>query len=593
MAAHSQKASLWSSFLGLAAVSIATSCGSSSGKSSDTGGGSGSAGAAGTDDSSDSGSSDSGTADVADAAPLSDAGPLIIDDDFPLPLAAGLAPTPPMGWNSWNAFHCGVTAAVIQRTADIIDRSGLRAAGYTFINIDDCWAQTDRAADGTVQVGTNFPGGIQAMADYVHAKGMKLGVYSDRGTQTCGGRAGSQDHELQDAQTYASWGVDYLKYDNCNATLDIVTQYQSMRDALQTATAATGRPIVFSICSWSFAEWQLGIGQLWRTTSDISDTWGSILSNVAINRSLAAYAGPNGWNDPDMLEVGNGSTTDAEDRAHFSMWSIMAAPLIAGNDMTTMPQSTLDILANKEVIDVDQDALGIQGVPIQNSATQQIWVKPLNASGARAVVLLNAGTTATDMTVRIADIGLRPGGASVRDLWAHADKGTVDDSYTVNVASHDVAMLKITGSELPAPSGSVFLSDLPWMYAASAGGYVTRDKRNGSTAGIAIGGQAYDKGLGVFAGSMILYRLGRACSTFSADVGVDSQGAGGGSVVFQVFADGEKLFDSGVVTGAMPAQSISVDVTAKRRLKLLATNAGDGTTNDYADWGNAKLDCAP
>ncbi|HEY3594694.1 MAG TPA: NPCBM/NEW2 domain-containing protein, partial [Polyangiaceae bacterium] len=390
-----------------------------------------------------------------------------------------------------------------------------------------------------------------------------------------------------------SWGVDYLKYDNCSATLDIVTQYRTMRDALQTASAGTGRPIVLSICSWSFGEWQLGTGQLWRTTGDISDTWASLMANVAATRPLAPYAGPNGWNDPDMLEVGNGTTTDAEDRAHFSMWSILAAPLIAGNNLSTVPLSTLAILTNKEVIDVDQDALGMQGVPANVTGSSEVWVKPLNASGARAVVLLNRGTAPADITVRIGDIGLRPGGANVRDLWAHADVGVVDDSYTATVPPHDVAMLKIMGSELPAPAGSVFLSDIPWTYATSAGGFVARDKRNASTAPLTLSGQTHDKGLGVFAGSLVQYRLGQACSTFSATVGVDSQSGSAGSVVFQVFADGEKLFDSGVMTGATPAQAVSVDVTGKRRLKLLATNGGDGTDNDYADWADAKLDCAP
>lgn len=527
-----------------------------------------------------------------DAQQVDDAGPPIVDDDFPLPLTGGLAPTPPMGWNSWNAYHCSVTAALVMRTADVMVAAGLAEAGYQYINIDDCWAQTDRAADGSIQVAPNFPNGIKPVADYVHSKGFKLGIYSDRGTQTCGGRAGSQDHEEQDAQTYASWGVDYLKYDNCSALLDKQTQYQKMRDALHAATAATGRPIVFSICAWAFDEWDLGTGELWRTTSDITPTWASILSNASVNRRLAAYAAPNGWNDPDMLEVGSGAMSTAEDRAHFSLWAMMAAPLIAGNDMTTLSSETREILSNKEVIAVDQDGLGIQGVPVELTSSTEVWFKPLNESGARAVLLLNRGTAAADITVHLSEIGLRASHASVRDLWAHADAGFTADDYTATVEPHDVAMVKIIGSELPAPTGSAYLSDLPWIYAASASSIVTRDYRNASTAPISINGQTYDKGLGVYAGSMILYRLGQACTRFSADVGVDVQGKSGGSVIFRVLADGEMLFDSGLVTGGTPPQSISVDVTGKRRLKLVATNGGDGSTNDYADWGNAKLDCA-
>ncbi len=551
---------------------------------------------------------------AADAGPdaLGDGGPdgawrTIVDDDFPLPVAPGIAPTPPMGWNSWNAFACDVTAADIESAADRMVSTGMADAGYQYVTIDDCWALPDRAADGTVQVDPRFSdAGMQPVADYVHGKGLKLGIYSDRGTQTCQMRAGSQDHESQDATTYASWGVDYVKYDNCSAQADTMqAQYQAMRDAI----AATQRPMVLSICSWQFDEWDLTTGQLWRTTSDIAPNWtspaanvGSILSILTKNERLAAYAGPNGWNDADMLEVGNGMST-LEDRAHFTMWAMMASPLIAGNDLTRMTNNTLKTLTNTEVIAIDQDPLGLQGVPVRIdgdlvSTDTEVWAKPLDESGARAVVLLNAGDAAQSITAHFAEVGLSGGSATVRDLWQHSDLGPFVDSYTATVEGHAVVALKVTGTEPPIPVGSAFLSDVAWTYAANGQGPVERDESNGASAAgdgktLSLHGNKYAKGLGVASGSMIIYRLGKVCTSFSADVGIDDETAGKGSVDFQVWADGDTkpLFDSLVVTAASPIQHATLDLTGKRRLKLLVTGAGDGPAWDHADWAGATIVC--
>jgi len=518
--------------------------------------------------------------------------PANADEDLPVALPAGISPTPPMGWNSWNNFNCNVSSARIEEAADAIVASGMKDAGYTYINIDDCWAQVDRAADGTVQPTPSFPDGIKEVADYVHNLGLKLGIYSDRGTQTCAGRAGSQDHETQDATSYAAWGVDYLKYDNCSATLDAQTQYQAMQGAL----GATGRPIVFSLCAWRFYEWGVGTGNLWRTTTDIKDSWDSVFANIMNNRPYAAFAGPNGWNDPDMLEVGNGGMTTTEYQTHFSLWALAGAPLIAGNDPTSMSDDDKAILTNKEVIALNQDYLGLQGVPVRTDGDQMVWAKPLNEAGARGVVLLNAGDSAADIAVSFDEIALASS-ATVRDLVAHADLGSFSDSYHASVPSHGVATLEIKGQELPLPSGSVYLSDIPWVYGTNGLGPPEKDQSNGfSEVGdgvpISLQGTSYAKGLGVAAPTAIIYRLGKGCSTFSADVGIDDSTQGRGSVVFQVWADGEKLFDSGVMTAASAVQTVQVSVKDKSRLKLFVGNAGDGASWDRASWGNPKLDCA-
>jgi alpha-galactosidase len=322
--------------------------------------------------------------------------------------------------------------------------SGMQAAGYQYVNIDDCWSMTTRDGSGNLQADpVKFPSGIKSVADYVHSKGLKFGIYGDRGTSTCANFPGSYQHEVQDANTFASWGVDYLKYDNCATVGDMQTDLTNMRNAL----AATGRPIVFSISTWwmslpTFPD----LGNLWRTTSDITDSFSSVMGNIDTNNNTAQYAGPGHWNDPDMLEVGNGGMTDAEYRAHFGMWAIVAAPLIAGNDLRSMTQATKDILTAPEVIAVDQDALGIQGIKVtDNGAGLQVWSKTLSGSNTRAVALLNRSGAAANMTVNWSAIGLS-GSATVRDLWARTDLGSFSGSYTASVPSHAIVLVKIVAA---------------------------------------------------------------------------------------------------------------------------------------------------
>jgi len=272
----------------------------------------------------------------------------------------GLGKTPQMGWNSWNRFACSINEDLIKATALSIANGPLKSAGYNYVNIDDCWAHS-RDKNGTVHPdNSTFPSGIKALADYVHSLGLKFGIYSDAGNHTCAGRPGSLGFEINDANSYAEWGVDYLKYDNCDAITPPEQRYPPMRDALN----QTGRPIFFSMCEWGVdnpSTWARKVGNSWRTTSDIEDKWRSMLSNLYINNQWADYAGPGGWNDPDMLEVGNGGMTDVEYRSHFSLWALSKAPLLIGCDVTKMSQATVTTLTNPEVIAVNQDTLGIQG----------------------------------------------------------------------------------------------------------------------------------------------------------------------------------------------------------------------------------------
>jgi alpha-galactosidase len=372
-------------------------------------------------------------------------------------LSAGLALTPPMGWNSWNKFGCHVSADMIKGMADAMVKSGMKDAGYQYVVIDDCW-QVSRDADGNIVPDPKtFPDGIKPVADYVHSLGLKFGIYSDAGSQTCAGRPGGLGHEYQDAIRYAAWGVDYLKYDWCHTTTqDAKASYANIRHALD----AAGRPIVLSICEWgSHQPWLWGKevgGNLWRTTGDIQARWSGrkewkpgdccsygVVDIIDAEDPIYSYAGPGHWNDPDMLEVGNGELTPTENRSHFSFWALLAAPLMAGNDLRDMKPETHDILTNKEVIAVNQDALGRQGRRVWKDGDLEVWSKPL-AGGARAVILFNRGTTEQEITARWGDL-YYPDNllASVHDLWEKKDLGKMSGKFSAKVASHGVVMVTV------------------------------------------------------------------------------------------------------------------------------------------------------
>jgi len=356
----------------------------------------------------------------------------------------GLARTPPMGWNSWNKFAGKVDDATVRAIADAMVATGMKDAGYTYINIDDTW-EASRDAEGNITTNRKFPD-MKALADYVHSKGLKIGIYSSPGPKTCAGYEGSYGHEDQDAKSYAAWGFDYLKYDWCSAMRiykddEMQAVYQKMGDAL----LHCGRPIVFSLCQYGRAEvWKWGPsvgGNLWRTTDDIRDKWKSMEDIGFSQFKIASYTQAGHWNDPDMLEIGNGGMTSDEYRTHMSLWSLLAAPLLAGNDLRTMSDETKSILMNREVIAIDQDPGAKPVKKISEQGTALVAARPLEDSTV-AVGLFNRGASATTITVRWDDLGLR-GKLRVRDLWAHKDLGEVADQFSVSVPSHGVALITV------------------------------------------------------------------------------------------------------------------------------------------------------
>jgi alpha-galactosidase len=372
-------------------------------------------------------------------------------------ISKGLALTPPMGWNSWNKFGCNVSDELVRGMADAMVKSGMKDAGYQYIVIDDCWQVSRDAGANIVVDPQRFPNGMKVVADYVHSLGLKFGIYSDAGSKTCGGRPGGLGHEYQDAIMYASWGVDYLKYDWCSTTTqDAKSSYANIRQALD----ASGRPIVLSICEWGTAKpwlWATEIGgNLWRSSGDIQDRWAGkrewnpgnccsygMLDIVDAEADLYSYAGPGHWNDPDMLEVGNGGMTTTEYQAHFSLWALLAAPLISGNDLRNMTPEIHDILTNKEIIAIDQDALGRQGRRVWKDGDLEVWAKQLQ-NGGRAVILLNRGGSEQEITVNWEQVGYPAHlSAAVQDLWAHKDLGKFTGKFSATVASHGVVMVTV------------------------------------------------------------------------------------------------------------------------------------------------------
>ncbi|MGH9970888.1 MAG: glycoside hydrolase family 27 protein [Pyrinomonadaceae bacterium] len=357
----------------------------------------------------------------------------------------GLAKTPPMGWNSWNKFAGRVDDATVRGIADAMAGNGMKEAGYRYVNIDDTW-EGGRDAQGNIQTNKKFPD-MKALADYVHSKGLKLGIYSSPGPNTCAGYEGSYGHEEQDARTYAAWGIDYLKYDWCGArTLytdeEMPAIYQKMGDAL----LKTGRPIVYSLCQYGRLDvWKWGAevgGNLWRTTGDIRDTWDSMTRIGFGQNELAPWAKPGHWNDPDMLEIGNGGMSDNEYKTHMSLWAILAAPLLAGNDLRSMSPATLAILTNREVIAVDQDKDGKQGARVSKSGDQEIWTKPLSGGGL-AVGIFNRANADAPTTVYWSDLGINKK-SRLRDLWEHKDIEWSGPEFSVTIPGHGVVLLRVS-----------------------------------------------------------------------------------------------------------------------------------------------------
>jgi alpha-galactosidase len=373
----------------------------------------------------------------------------------------GRALTPPMGFNTWNTFGTNINETLIKETATIIANKGLKDAGYVYVVLDDAWMARERDENGQLVADPQkFPSGMKALGDFIHGLGLKFGIYNDAGTRTCAGYPGGRGHEYEDARLYASWGVDYVKYDWCNTgTANAQETYRTFGLAL----LAAKRPIVLSMCEWGTAkpwEWASPIAQLWRTTGDIQDRystntrgtrgygngWKDILDRQA-ELKLEQYAGPDHWNDPDMLEVGNRGLTYAESRAHFSFWCMLASPLMMGNDLRIMTDDILKVLTDKDVIALDQDPLGKQGYRVIDEEGREVWVKELS-NGDWAVCMLNDSAADAQMSLAWSDLPVLTGKTyKVRNLWEKKDLGTTKDNFSGNVVSHDVALFRLSPAE--------------------------------------------------------------------------------------------------------------------------------------------------
>ena len=373
-------------------------------------------------------------------------------------IAPKLVQTPPMGWNSWNHFAGKVTQQDVMDAADALVKTGMRDAGYVYVNIDDTW-EGERDAQGVLHTNSKFPD-MKALGEYIHARGLKFGIYSSPGTTTCAKYAASFGHEQQDADLYASWGVDYLKYDLCSFGTnmreaqaahpeDPELANRMMRESyvkIRAALDKTGRPIVLSLCQYGIDNvWTWGAavgGNLWRTTGDINDSY-SRMAEIGFGQAgLAKYAGPGHWNDPDMLEVGNGKMSADEYRTHMSLWALLAAPLIAGNDLSKMTEETKGILMNRAVIAIDQDSLGRQGDRVRADGPQEVWSKPL-AGGALAVGLFNRGGWESPMSVSLKELGVKKA-REIVNVWTGEKVEAKDGGLTAVVPRHGVVLLRIT-----------------------------------------------------------------------------------------------------------------------------------------------------
>jgi alpha-galactosidase len=377
--------------------------------------------------------------------------------DLTIKVGNALALTPPMGWNSWNCWGLSVDADKVKRAADYMVSSGLKDHGWTYINIDDGWEADKRKPSGEITGNEKFPD-FKELSDYVHSRGLKLGIYSSPGTATCGGYLGTWGHELQDAKTYAQWGIDYLKYDWCsygqiardNSLAELKKPYLVMRDALNNA----GRDIVFSLCQYGMGNvWEWGSdvgGNLWRTTGDITDTWAS-LSGIGFRQTVQhPYAGPGHWNDPDMLIVGwvgwgpslhPTRLSVSEQYTHISLWALLSAPLLLGNDLSRLDDFTLNLLTNDEVLAINQDPLGKQARQIINEPATQVWMKEME-DGSKAIGIFNLDLTNRKITIARSDLGIQAG-QIIRDVWRQKDLGVFSDSFTTNVLSHGVTLIVV------------------------------------------------------------------------------------------------------------------------------------------------------
>lgn len=525
----------------------------------------------------------------------------------------GLALTPPMGWNSWNAFEKEINEEKIKAIADAMVRSGMRDAGYTYLVLDDAWMASERDQDGRLVADPEkFQSGMKAIGDYIHSKGLKYGIYQDRGRMTCQQLPGSFGHERIDMETFAEWGVDYIKLDSCFAESNgrmSLADYALYRKCVQ----ATGRPMVLSISDFGNAAWAWSgkeSAQLWRTSNDIYPWMDSVYAcaetatgdraiHPAFN-GLGQFAGPGHWNDPDMLHVGNLKHIDDErrniaDRAHFSLWCILAAPLMAGNDLRTMSERVRNVLTASELIAVNQDRRGIQGYKVFDEGGREVYNKPL-ADGTTAVLLLNKGRENSDITVPWQRIGLS-GAQPVRDLWAREDLGEFEDSFTTRgLGQHEHRMIKVgrPGPPLPAPEpmplekytvtrkGKTYLSDLYYIWKAG-----NAPVYNAAFGGqpIRIAGQTFSKGIGAKGKCAVMFKVAGRADRFRATVAMDDSSLEDAKGWFRVYNEdffaNKVLWDSGKMTKGSPAKEIDIELRGVQCLMLVFD--GEKTLGNWAD----------
>ncbi|MCH8218574.1 MAG: NPCBM/NEW2 domain-containing protein [Planctomycetes bacterium] len=519
-----------------------------------------------------------------------------------------LARTPPMGWNSWNAFHGDIDEQKIRGIADAMVALGMRDAGYTYLVIDDGWMADKRNSEGKLVADPNkFPSGIKALSDYIHGKGLKFGLYQDRGHSTCMRLPGSFGHEQVDMDTFAAWGVDYIKLDSCYAEIN---GRKSSDDfgVFKECIVKTGRPMVLSMANYTDPSWAWGgqeIGHLWRTSFDIRPRMSSVyycadtsagdrIIHPAFN-GLWQFAGPGHWNDPDMLQVGN-LKTDIENKAHFSLWCILAAPLMAGNDFRGMSETARNILTAEELITVNQDPRGIQGYKVYDDDGREIYNKPLH-DGTTAVLLLNKNSEPANITITWDMIGLS-GRQKVRDLWRRKDLGRYSGSFTAeNLPQHGHMLLKVgsRGKPLATPDpvpleqyavtqeGATFLSDLYYIWKR---GEAPRYDKSFDGKTIVMNGTIYDKGFGCKATSKIMFKLNGYAERFKAVVALDPSYQGNEAVNFRVrnedpIGPDSLLYDSGKMTKDTPAKVIDIDVRGIDCLIL--TLQGKEALGNWAD----------
>lgn len=509
------------------------------------------------------------------------------DNDTPESIYNRLAALPPMGWNSWNIFHGDIDEEKIRGIADKMVETGMRDAGYTYLVLDDGWMADKRSSGGNLLADPNkFPSGMKSLGEYIHSKGLKYGIYQDRGHSTCMRLPGSFGHEQMDMDTFAEWGVDYIKLDSCYAEINGRPSSEDF-GVYKACILRTGRPMILSMANYTDPSWAWGgeaIGHLWRTSFDIGPNMGSVYycmdtsaSDTVIHpafNGLWQFAGPGHWNDPDMLQVGN-MKSDMENKTHFGLWCILAAPLMAGNDLRNMSDPVRDILTAKEVLGINQDPRGIQGYKVYDDGDHEIFNKPL-ADGSTAVLLLNRGSEEADMTVTWDKINLK-GRQKVRDLWQRKDLGTFQDAYTASkLKQHEHVLLKIgsIGKPLPTPDpmpldkytvthkGTTSLSDLYYIWRS---GNAPKVNQTFNDVPIVIDGIPYERGFGCKAVSKIMFKLNGNAQRFNAVVGLDPSYQGDEAVSFKVrnedpIGPDSILYDSGKMTKDSPAKVIAIDV---------------------------------